>query len=219
VSEHACVAPHRHEPDRLRPAATGTLLCQGHLTGLERHLAEVTAIYDWLGACMVRDGTGATDAPITGSREAPTPLRVSLHDLRADICAKLSSWTHLVTEDRAMRGPDHFDDPHAASGWLMSQVVWIAGQEWVDEFWTEVDDWHRLARSAAPWDRDRRNLPAPCPDCSLLALSLYGGDDHVTCRNCGHVIPQDRYGFYVRLLVDEEEERKRRAAEKAEPAA
>jgi adenine-specific DNA methylase len=64
-------------------------------------------------------------------------------------------------------------------------------------------------------DRGRRLAP---PDCSLLALSLYGGDDHVTCRNCGHVIPQDRYGFYVRLLVDEEEERKRRAAEK-EPAA
>ena len=213
-SDVRCVILHRKDPDKPRPAAAGTLLCRGHLSGLERKLAEVTAVYDWLGACMVRDGSGSSDAPVTGSREAPTPMRISLHDLRADISAKLSSWTHLVTEERRMRGPDHFDDPHAASGWLLSQVVWISAQAWVDELWSEVDEWHRLARTAAPYYRERRDLPAPCPECDLLALSLYGGDDHVTCRDCGHTIPRDGYGFYVRLLlaVQEEKDRKKREA-------
>lgn len=208
-----CVIVHRKDPERARQATNGTYLCQGHLSGLEQKLAEVTAVYDWLGACMIRDGSGAGDAPITGSREAPTPIRISLHDLRADISDKLSSWAHLVAEDRSMRGPDHFDDPQAASGWLMSQVVWIAAQPWVDEFWGEVDEWHRLSRLAAPYHRERRDLPAPCPECDLLALSLYGGDDHVTCRACSHLIPREGYGFYVRLLVAQEEERERAGVE------
>ena len=213
-----CVIPHRHDTERPRPAAAGTLLCQGHLQGLEQKLGDITAVYDWLGACMVRDGSGTGDQPISGSREAPTPLRVSLHDLRADIAAKLASWTHVVTEDRSMRGPDRFDDPHAASMWLGSQVAWIAAQPWVDEFWAEVDEWHRLSRAAAPYHRERRDLPAPCPECDYLSLSLYGGDDHVTCRVCGHLLKRELYDHYVRVLHDEEREKQRKAAEKDEAA-
>jgi hypothetical protein len=55
-----------------------------------------------------------------------------------------------------------------------------------------------------------RHLPAPCPSCELLTLVRSidrAGTDTVECRACGHVIPEEHYGLWARMLVDDMLER------------
>lgn len=68
---------------------------------------------------------------------------------------------------------------------------WILGQDWAGEFHDEIRGLYAMLRRAnghaAPARRVHR-LEAPCPSCSVRALTHRPGTAAVTCENCGHAM-------------------------------
>uniref|UniRef100_UPI00200D0BA6 hypothetical protein n=1 Tax=Escherichia coli TaxID=562 RepID=UPI00200D0BA6 len=62
-----CPAPHRD--DRPRAAADGLVLCLFHRDRLERHVAELPALYDACGAARAGLGGASSVGPVSGSTE------------------------------------------------------------------------------------------------------------------------------------------------------
>lgn len=163
--------------------------------------------------------TGAAGPRVTGSREAPLPLRVdaldltmparagSVHDLHGDqtghiaVASILDSW---VDDWRGQRGKgEGRPEPYVAvlAGWLGVRLAEAcADHPAVDEF---AADMRRLVRSIravigdAPVRPER--LTAPCPGCDLLALVRV--DDSVRCRACPTWLTGEQYAEWVGALV------------------
>lgn len=191
-------------------------LCRRCWWRTHRMLAEMVGAHRWLGTQMLRYAGGQAE-PVSGSHEHPCVLDVGRHDARELIADRLASWARLVVEEhgrdaqrRTLAGPAD-SEPETVRRWLVNCLNWIAARDWVDELIAELADTLKTAHGVDPWRRGRTDLPAPCPhpDCGLLTLTLYDGDDFVTCRNpdCQEIaIPWYRYDRWVRSLVDEHSE-------------
>lgn len=173
---------------------------------------------DWLGASMVRYASpaGAGSGPVSGSPEAPMPLRAEMADQRTEITAALREWAldaagwqlpvfagcgHAAGGMR-VAGPAH-NSPAVVAGWLVSRLEWLAlwpGYPRMAEAFSRALGG---AYGLAPWGRTRRDLPVPCTACGLAAVSQYGGDDWIRCRSCGHRVPWWRYEQWVRRALRE----------------
>jgi hypothetical protein len=182
-----------------------SLLCGACYARLRRHTRELGEIHTWLGTEMIRVSHGWSE-PVSGSPNRVAPLVLELHDLRTDLVAVVRSWTRMVAEQHQppMAGPRN-PELGTVLDWLVQRLGWMCEQPWISDYAGEVSDLHIACHTARPWTRHRRDMPAPCPGCKLLSLSLYGGDDGVVCRNplCPVVIPEQQYEFYVRVLADE----------------
>jgi hypothetical protein len=196
-----CIRGCTYHDGNPRPQREG-LLCRACAYRLRRHITQAPAVHAWLWLAMVREQSGTE--PISGSREAPLPIRVALHDLRDDLTAVMASWADVVASESRLVGPEGDSLTHTVP-WLLRHLQGALSRIWVGDLADEMADLHRRAYLAAPWDRERRDLPAPCPECGLLTLALYGGADEVVCRNavCGETIPSRLYDHYVRVLADE----------------
>ena len=52
--------------------------------------------------------------------------------------------------------------------------------------------------------RQKQTLPTPCPACELRTLSrtIDFRSDFIDCENCGHIIREEHYPFYTRMVLD-----------------
>jgi len=53
------------------------------------------------------------------------------------------------------------------------------------------------------WDTLIHALPAPCPQCNLMTLIRYDGDDQVSCTACKNVWPEQDYTRLTIILADD----------------
>lgn len=66
-------------------------------------------------------------------------------------------------------------------------------------------DLDRKVRSGLGRSTPRRGLHIPCPECELLTLTrrLDVEESGVDCTGCGNHIPEQEYGAWVRVLMDD----------------
>jgi len=191
--------------DQPAPRIAGIgLLCHRCAFRLERHIAELPARFDELGA-VLGGGKGSRTEGKRTKGSPPVPLNLAAHDHRQHIAGVLASWVLLVAEERGLRGPDTQTVP-ALSTWLVQHHAWLVGQPWVDDLSEEVAELTRTAegitRRLPGWNR----LPAPCPGCGAFEMGRKDGDAHVECRSCGLRYGEAEYARLVHVLAHDDDE-------------
>jgi hypothetical protein len=212
----ACVICQRRDAER-------PMVCDGDRQWLDRTLVEIADLYPRLEDELM-PGQSQTQR-VSGSREAPLPLRVEPLDLTMPARAAEPS-------DEARRWPeDQLGDLSVASrldSWVsdwrgridggntrpaptvVELVRWL--RIWleracdqhpaIDEFAAEIKDLRRSLRQVVGINEIRpEHLDVPCRRCDLLALSRSPGDDWVECGGCGDLLSDDEYRRWVGLLA------------------
>ncbi len=70
----------------------------------------------------------------------------------------------------------------------------------------EITDLHRRIANQLGQNRLHTRLPTPCPTClhiTLVRTIDRNRTDSISCDNCAREIPEDHYGLYARILLDE----------------
>lgn len=203
---------------------TGGQVCPG--CGA-REVDRLDDIARWHDALAEHLEPGASVAQrVSGSREAPLPLRVDPLDLslsarqpavpesyagqRADQIGLLSAasvldgWVRDWRDVRAQR--EHLPVPTVPVlvGWLRVRLDWaLVSHPAIDEYSREIRDLHSALRDAceekaAPPER----LWTPCRDCSQLTLARHPGHDFpVKCADCGLSMTEETYTQWSRLYA------------------
>src|SRR5262245_33285896 len=212
ISRRHLTADHDHDGT---PATHGHI-CRSCLRRLEQRIAELPALCRWLQANIAR--TGPNGERLTGSREAPVPVNLTViallswpaddgsgHDpVGADstpsILGVLFAWTnHILDHQRTFSGPISWTVDGIAI-WLIARLAppdhWLAAQPWVDEFAAELDRIHAAINAAAPyWPVKDHPRPTPCDQCDLRALvwnsRWYECDPRL--GGCGRLMSQIEY--------------------------
>lgn len=158
--------------------------------------------FDWLADRMVRFAApaGYGSGPVSGTREPPAPMRVEMADQRAVLAAVLRDWAGRAAAGGARPGPAG-DDPVVLSRWFVSALDWLAVWPEFPALAAAFSEALGGSYGVAPWGRTRRDLPVPCTACGVQAVSLYGGEEWIRCRACGHRIPWWRYERWVRRAL------------------
>ena len=145
----------------------------------------------------------AYDVDRVSSGDTPAPVNLSRLVLLAEIDDTVGSWLGYWVSERGLRGVDHFELAYACrylSSWIDQLVEW----EPIGDFWDELADLVSRAHAIAPWRRERRSCAnVPCVECARTALFVYGGDDFVTCVECGYLLSLDEYERWVRIVADD----------------
>ncbi len=204
-----CLLPHHDEPTE---AYLG-LLCRPAWKQLERQVAELPALANWLEANLAAGGKGESQK-VKGTREDPIPIRPAVIDTQADMLGIVNAWARLIAEERDLQGPwrplrsDSLAErdrlqrgiEQTASlsdlcTFLGAHLAWAAEQRWIDDLTSEIGQLTGRAQAVMPYRAERHDLNAPCPnpDCNAKSLSRYDGDSHIHCRSCHERWDQDRW--------------------------
>jgi hypothetical protein len=182
---------------------TDRMLCRRCVSRLQRNLAELTWLEQWLTSNKARGSvTHEHEERHTKAPFPPLPVRVDVLDLLDGLHATITSWAMLVRDERGLRGPDHDTIPNLTA-WLLGQLDWIIDQPWVDDLDDELRDrWDDVQREV-PYRPGWHPLPTPCPnpDCGEHRLGRRDGSDHVECRACDERWPEDDYRRLVTVLA------------------
>lgn len=123
---------------------------------------------------------------ITGTPEAPTPLRLDLFDQAEQIHYCIQGWARMVEEETA--DPLPADQTATLALYLRQHAGWIAEQAWADELVLELRDETHTAEGMLGTLPRRIPLPTPC-ECGQEQWGYPGegeGGMAVECVN-GHV--------------------------------
>lgn len=194
-------------------------VCDADRTWLDHTLVEIGDLYALLPANMVPGQTQGQR--VSGSREAPLPLRVdpldltmparlgAVHDALGDQVGLLSVATVLFSWARDWRETrDRGEGPPPATvvdlvAWLRNRLDWACDDHLaVDEFVVEIEALRRKLRAVVGINEIRpEHLDVPCRRCDKLDLHRLPGQDRVECGSCGCLLTEDEYGVWVRLLA------------------
>jgi hypothetical protein len=199
-----CAGWHPDNP----PEVTVGRLCDDCYRKLSRYLTELPGLVAWLHANLAAGGTPLGER-VSGSREAPTPLRLDVMDLigptsgdqipdcdpddrrgrnaagepSPSIADELASWVGTVTEERPDTTAPARLDVTSLCVWLQAQLPWIAAQAWVVEFMAALHEIERDTARVAPWRPELlRDRQEPCTDCGVLALVQHVAKGQVVCE-------------------------------------
>ncbi|BAD56356.1 hypothetical protein IU414_06490 [Nocardia farcinica] len=130
-------------------------------------------------------------------------------DTAAQIAAVLNE-THDALADHLTETPP----PHPGVGeryrvraawtYLECRIDRLAAAPFGGDVAVEMRDLHGQIRSRLGLTRPRQLLPTPCPSCELRTLfrSVDVGADSIDCGSCGHIIREEHYPFYTRMVLD-----------------
>ncbi len=120
-----------------------------------------------------------------GPRETADPWGV---DDTPSVYATLTYYARLVRDGRQL-ATDGRTTVATERRLLSDHLDWAMRQDWAGQFHDEIRGlWGvlRRANGHAPVARKIHRLQAPCPGCSVRALTHRPGTPAVTCENCGH---------------------------------
>lgn len=173
----------------------------------ELMLGDCGHVYDWLSANLAAgQGAAPTSDFVTGKSIAgsPAPIKVAIYDVRQHLTDSLAEYVDELCEVERLRGPDR----HTAqrdSSYLLNMVDRLERLEWVGDWWEHLAELMSQAHALAPWRPEMRRCHGiPCPECEECALVIFGGEQDVTCLRCRTIIQPERYGIWVRVLLDEQ---------------
>jgi hypothetical protein len=128
----------------------------------------------------------------------PVPLNLSVLDLSTEFDHIPLAWARIHAEDHDLTPPTD------GIAHLKTHLASIECAAWIADAWAELADLTSRAHALVPWRPEVVKLGAPCPQCHCLALVMYGGDDWVTCQECGNVIERALYDHWARVILDEQ---------------
>ncbi|MEU4511703.1 hypothetical protein AB0G05_19605 [Nonomuraea wenchangensis] len=200
-----CAAPRCGGQGGPRQAEPGQLICAACTNRLRRDI-EITPTLDrWLGH-HIAPGSGG-GVKVSGSREAPVPIRLEVIDHAAHVRHVLQSWAWLIAEHRGLVYPERVTVEELAS-WLGRHVGWVAGQGWIADMCDELAGLRRTAHALAPWQVHVQQLVGPCLNCELRALIRVAGETYIECDlrvgGCGYLWSTSEYDGRVAELVEVE---------------
>jgi hypothetical protein len=131
-----------------RQAEPGQLICSSCTTRLRRDIEITPTLERWLSH-HVAPGTGG-GVKVSGSREAPVPVRLEVIDHAAHMRHLLQSWAWLICEHRGLVYPERVTVADLSS-WLGRHVEWAAGRPWVSDMCEELAGLRRTTHALAPW--------------------------------------------------------------------
>lgn len=154
----------------------------------------------------------------TAAADESEPLRIAALDTAQQLDDVLSAWVELVADLAALNGPRRtlttaeraqLDPPGryeiaTATRWLVAQIEHLVACEGIGDLWGELAEVMSQAHALAPWRQQATRLPAiECPCCHRPALTLFGGDEDVTCTACHEIVPWARYAVWVKMLAEQ----------------
>lgn len=119
----------------------------------------------------------------------------NLHDALAD---------HLKSEPAPHPGTTEKGRIAASWRYLRHRIPQLALYDETGDLTTELNDLHRNIRNSLGHTKHKEVLPVPCPNCELKTVTRTADpyNDHITCGNCGFNITEERYPFFVRMVLD-----------------
>lgn len=157
---------------------------------------------------------GQAGEPVSGTRNAPIPIRADVIDMQTDLAAFLLGWEltarRLARHSRRQQSGRLGRQLDAAVRYLDRRFDALVDEEPV--FCRGIDSWYRKARRALQLTRVVHRLPAPCPSCGRVTLIRLSGDDAVRCANCHLQWREDEYERLVRVLAYELREQRKAAS-------
>lgn len=202
---------------------TAGMVCDGDRLWLHRTLGEIPTLHARLRDALVPGQ--AQGQRVSGSREAPLPLRVDALDLgmparlpeptdaaRAhpedqigslSVASVLDSWVRDWREVRNMREIAPVPTVVTLARWLRDRLDWACtNHSAVDEFAHEMRSLLRALRAACGVEEVRPELlDAPCSRCDTRAMYRLPGEDRVECGGCGRRLTEDEYRRWCGLLA------------------
>jgi hypothetical protein len=196
---------------------------------MARDLRELPDLYALLPSVLAANGSGGEK--VSGSREAPVPVSLTVVDLLAtarrpepteaarahpedvegalSVASTLDEW---VRDWRTHRGKGEGLPPptvYQLTMWLGNRLDEACDDHpAIDEFAGELHGLMAQLRGALALKRHIERLPAPCPTCDTLALYREvdphrGASGWVECGGCGRLWSEDEYRRLV-VILDEE---------------
>ena len=120
---HLCVLDHDDDTEAL----PSLRICRGHHTALTRDLANLPRLHADLAAILPTGGSHNGTGPVSGTTNAPLPIRSDVADLRDQIHHDLIWWCLYVSERRGHALPA--DTVPDIAAWLRRHIEWIAAHE------------------------------------------------------------------------------------------
>ena len=177
----------------------------------------------WRTSTDQTDPSGLYAKPSGGSAQESEPVRLACLDVAQELSDWLSQLVERLCDDYGMSGPPPAlngpeRDPrrcgHAtwrfevatACAWLVEQIGRL---EWYDCVGDDVEALRTVmgqAHALRPWRDQVARIPGvPCPNCHRATLVRYSGEEDVECQTswCQSVFTPQRYGIWVRMLVQE----------------
>lgn len=186
--------------------------------------------YDWIAPDLEPGQNAAPNGKIRQGKPAPpAALALHVHVLRQDIAKTLGQWLRSLTQEFDLHGPDWWhhrvehrpDDESSWRFWLPQNhqeiryavqylATWLDRIEGVPDLVTmmyrEAELLLRRVIALAPWEPKRTRLPKlQCPECERESVTIATGDEHLTCRRCGVLIPRAKYDRWSYLIASERE--------------
>jgi hypothetical protein len=197
-----CAAPRCGGQRGPRQAESGQLICASCTTRLRRDIEIIPTLERWLSH-HVAPGAGG-GAKVSGSRDAPIPVRLEVIDHAAHMQHVLKAWAWLIAEHRGLVYPERANVSDLAL-WLVRHVGWAAGQGWISDMCEELAGLRRTTHALAPWQVQVDELLGPCLTCDLRALIQVAGETYIECDLrvgcCGSLWSSEEYGGHVAELV------------------
>lgn len=189
-----------------------------HLTRLgmcEPCQSRFARVLGWLVMDWVNISTELPTPARRGQQERRTTQKVFGHPAEwasdtAGQIATVLNWTHDSLADYLGETPP----PHpgvvervrvrAAWNYLECRIDKLALTDFGKDAAVEILDLHNQTRSRLGLTRPRKLLPTPCPACELRTLFrlIDFRRDYIECGSCSHVIREEHYPFYTRMVLD-----------------
>lgn len=196
-----------------------TRVCDPDRARMLAHLAQIPVMHAQLGAALVPGQ--AQGQRVTGSRQAPLPLRVDaldlgmparagqVHDHHDDqtgmpsVASVLDCWVRDWRDTRGMGEAAPLPTVVTLARWLTDRLDWARDHHGaIDEFATELHGLVRALRGTLGLYEVRPALlDAPCSRCDARALHRLPGEDRVECGACGRLLTEAEYARWCGLLV------------------
>lgn len=160
---------------------------------------------------------------VSGTGDTRLPIRVDVWDLRGetrsapkageDQVGHLPVWVTLSTWVRDWADVRGQCEHGPANGNVASAAVWLKERvddmcdthPAVDEFYRDLRRLHGALRSQLglidPRPEHCAGVPCRSEDCDLKTLYRYPGSEFVECDSCGHLMTENEYAVWIKLLL------------------
>lgn len=185
-------------------------------------LAEIPDLWAQLLAEDLAAGQSPSKAGrVSGTGESHLPIRVDVWDLRGEhagrprsgedqvghlpVYSTLSTWVRDWVEVRGQREVGAVGVIDSAS-WLKERVDDMADTHpAVDEFYAELRRLHGALRAQLglidPKPEHCAGVPCRAESCDLKTLYRHPDSEYIECHSCGHLMSEDEYSRWCKLLV------------------